>query len=171
MARFEFKQDPPDEDWLARGDRLLNLVVRGFGLMLLVVGLIVALTVIVSAWSLYLSPTHIERFAQAVEQGSHLDLTLSHVTQRGQQQLDSSDRAGTSPAPRAPTSASLATQPGFRFSYFMAWLLAILLLLLIGRLAIAAVRTGGELALYDVQVKKLARALIHERARTPTNSG
>ena len=39
-------------------------------------------------------------------------------------------------------------------------------LLLVGRLAIAAVRTGGELALYDVQVKKLARARIEERART-----
>ena len=170
MARFEFKQDPPDEDWLARGDRQLNLVVRGFGLVLLVVGMIVALTVIVSAWSLYLAPTHIEGFAQAVERGSHLDLTLARATQRGQQQLDSSDRAGVSPAPRTPSSAALATQPGFRFSYFMAWLIAILLLLLVGRLAIAAVRTGGELALYDVQVKKLARALIAERARKSDDS-
>jgi hypothetical protein len=165
VARFEFKQDPPDEDWLARGDRRLNLLVRGAGLVLLVVGLIVALAVIVSAWSLYLSPSHIERFAQAVEQGSHLDLTLSRATQRGQQQLDSSDRAGVSPAPRAPNNVAMTAQPGFRFSYFVAWLIAILLLLLVGRLAIAAVRTGGELALYDVQVKKLARALIAEHAR------
>ena len=52
----------------------------------------------------------------------------------------------------------------------MAWLIAILLLLLVGRLAIAAVRTGGELALYDVQVKKLARALIKERALTARDS-
>lgn len=167
MARFEFKQDPPDEDWLARGDRQLNLVVRGFGLVLLVVGLIVALTVIGSAWSLYLSPTHIERFAQAVEQGSHLDLTLSRTTQHGQQQLDSADSAGVSATPRTPS--SIATQPGLRLSYFMAWLIAILLLLLVGRLAIAAVRTGGELALYDVQVKKLARALIKESAHKPAD--
>lgn len=167
MARFEFKQDPPDEDWLARGDRQLNLVVRGFGLVLLVVGLIVALTVIGSAWSLYLSPTHIERFAQAVEQGSHLDLTLSRTTQHGQQQLDNADRAGVSATPRTPV--SIATQPGLRLSYFMAWLIAILLLLLVGRLAIAAVRTGGELALYDVQVKKLARALIKESAHKPAD--
>ncbi len=167
MARFEFKQDPPDEDWLARGDRQLNLVVRGFGLVLLVVGLIVALTVIGSAWSLYLSPTHIERFAQAVEQGSHLDLTLSRTTQHGQQQLDSADSAGVSATARTPS--SIATQPGLRLSYFMAWLIAILLLLLVGRLAIAAVRTGGELALYDVQVKKLARALIKESAHKPAD--
>ena len=168
MARFEFKQDPPDEDWLERGNRTLNLIVRGFGLVLMTVGLVVALTVIVSAWNLYRDPTHIETFAQAVEAGSHLDLTLSRAAQSGQQQLDPADRAGNSPLPRAEAVGATA-QPGFRFSYFMAWLIAILLLLLVGRLAIAAVRTGGELALYDVQVKKLARALLEERTRSGNN--
>ena len=165
MARFEFKPDPPNLDWLERSDRVLNLLVRGCGLVLMVVGLVVSLTVIVSAWSLYRSPTHIEYFALAVEQGSHLDLTLSRATQRGQQQIDTSDRAGLSPAPRAPDTPAMVVQPGFRFSYFMAWLIAILLLLLVGRLAIAAVRTGGELALYEVQVKKLARTLSNEATR------
>ncbi len=167
MARFEFKQDPPPVEGIERAERVLNLVVRCFGLALMVVGLIVSLTVIVSAWSLYRSPTHIERFAQAVEQGSHLDLTLSRATQSGQQQLDTSDTAGMSPLPRAADAQAPAVTPpaSFRFSYFMAWLIAILLLLLVGRLAIAAVRTGGELALYDVEVKKFARALIKEQAR------
>ncbi len=168
MARFEFKQDPPEAEGLERAERVLNLVVRCCGLALMLVGLMVSLTVIVSAWSLYRSPTHIEKFAEAVEQGSHLDLTLANASQRGQQQLDTSDRAGISPLPRAADAATPTPAPpaSFRFSYFMAWLIAILLLLLVGRLAIAAVRTGGELALYDVQVKKLARALIEERART-----
>ena len=168
MARFEFKQDPPPIEGIERAERVLNLVVRCFGLALMVVGLIVSLTVMFSAWSLYRSPTHIESFAQAVEQGSHLDLTLSRATHSGQLQLDTNDMAGVSPLPRAAgTSTPAPTQlASFRFSYFMAWLIAILLLLLVGRLAIAAVRTGGELALYDVQVKKFARALIEERART-----
>lgn len=168
MARFEFKQDPPPIEGIERAERVLNLVVRCFGLALMVVGLIVSLTVIFSAWSLYRSPTHIESFAQAVEQGSHLDLTLSRATQRGQQQLDTNDMAGVSPLSRAADTSPPAPAPlaSFRFSYFMAWLIAMLLLLLVGRLAIAAVRTGGELALYDVQVKKFARALIQERART-----
>lgn len=167
VARFEFHQDPPPPEGIERAERVLNLVVRCFGLVLMVVGLIVALSVIFSAWSLYRSPTHIESFAQAVEQGSHLDLTLANATQKGQQQLDTSDRAGIAPLARAAEPAPNAPAPpaSFRFSYFMAWLLAILLLLLIGRLAIAAVRTGGELALYDVQVKKLARALLDERTR------
>ena len=72
VARFEFKQDPPPLEGIERAERVLNLVVRCFGLALMVVGLIVSLTVMFSAWSLYRSPTHIESFAQAVEQGSHL---------------------------------------------------------------------------------------------------
>lgn len=165
VARFEFHQDPPPPEGIERAERVLNLVVRCFGLVMMVVGLVVALSVIFSAWSLYRSPTHIESFAQAVEQGSHLDLTLANATQIGRQQLDTSDRAGIAPLARATEPAPHAPPTSFRFSYFMAWLLAILLLLLIGRLAIAAVRTGGELALYDVQVKKLARALLDERKR------
>lgn len=161
MARFEFKQDPPPLEGVELAERRLGLVVRYFGLTLMGVGLLVSLTVIVSAWSLYRSPTHIESFAQAVEQGSHLDLTLSRATQQGQQQLDTGDRAGVSPAPR---SADTSTPPtSFRFSYFMAWLLAILLLMLIGNLGIAAVRTGGQLALYDVELKKRARAVSESK--------
>ena len=159
MARFEFKQDPPETDILERAERRLNILVRYCGLTLMMLGMLVAVTVMVSAWSLYRSPTHIEHFAQAVEQGSHLDLTLSRATQSGQQQLDNSDRAGLVAPSRGADSAPGAPPASFRFSYFMAWLLAVLLLLLVGHLAIAAVRTGGQLALYDIEIKKYARAM------------
>ncbi len=161
MARFEFKQDPPPEQWIDRSTSLLDLTVRSLGLVLLIVGLFVTLLVIMSAWSLYDNPQTIETFAQAVERGSHLDLTLARATAEGRQEAD----LGVAPElARAPTASNVSTPPEFRFSYFAAWLIAILLLLLIGSLAIAAVRTGGGLALHDVQLKKLARQLIDERA-------
>ena len=163
VARFEFKQDPPELDGIERAERRLNLTVRYFGLCLMVVGLLVSLMVIISAWSLYRSPGHIERFAEAVEQGSRLDLTLSRVTQNGQQQLDTSDRAGISLPSGSSATKTATPQASFRFSYFMAWLIAILLLMMVGRLAIAAVRTGGELALYDIEIKKLVRAAKAEK--------
>ena len=163
MPRFEFEQDQPViGDWIDQSTRIMNLVVRAFGFVLLVVGLVVALMVVGSAWALYKNPENIESFARAVEHGSNLDLTLSNATAAGRHQLDAN---GESAADTAAVSSVGDTSPAFRFSYFVAWLLAILLLLLVGRLAIAAVRTGGELALYDVQVKKLARALIEERTR------
>lgn len=162
MARFEFRPDPPAADWLERSTSLLNLTVRSLGLLLLLVGMFVALMTIVSAWSLYANPATIENFARAVERGSHLDLTLAQVT-AGEVTADVD--ATVEPLPGALSRPAAAPPlPSLRFSYFVAWLIAILLLLLIGRLAIAAVRTGGELALYDVQVKKLVRALLEERA-------
>ena len=86
-------------------------------------------------------------------------MTLAGAADKGRRQLEAD--AGTEPAVQ---SAARAV-PELRFSYFVAWMIAILLLLLIGRLALGAVRTGGELALYDVKVGKLARALLRERSK------
>lgn len=166
MARYEFTTEPDEGSWIDRSSRLINLCVRALGMVLLLVGFAIALMVIANAWSLYQDPAEIERFARAVEQGSNLDLTLASATARGAAQLetgaptvdDGEEISAARPAP--PTS-----QPAFRFSYFVAWLLAIMLLLLIGRLSIAAIRTGGELALYDVKIGRMARALMTERLR------
>ncbi|MGE0482848.1 MAG: hypothetical protein AB7Q81_01785 [Gammaproteobacteria bacterium] len=162
MPRYEFREDADTDDWVDQGSRLLNLVVRVIGLVLLGTGFIVALLVIASAWSLYENPARIEAFAIEVERGSNLDLTLSSAVSHGRAQVE--EATAVDPELVAPASAA-PPAPAFRFSYFVAWMLAILLLLLIGRLAIAAVRTGGELALYDVKVGKLARALLKERLR------
>lgn len=161
MARYEFNDDTPVDDWVGQGSRLLNLVVRVIGLVLLATGFVVALMVIGSAWSLYENPARIEAFAREVEHGSNLDLTLSAAVERGRAQVESPP----SGSEIIPAAQQAPAPPGLRFSYFIAWMIAILLLLLIGRLAIAAVRTGGELALYDVKVGKLARALLRERLR------
>ena len=156
MPRFEFDQSPDSGNLVDQGTRIFNLVVRGFGLVLLLVGISVALMVITSAWSLYDDPKKIESF----ERGSNLDLSLSSAKTTGRRQLESGSED------RGPLlEENVAPQPEFRFSYFVAWLIAILSLMMIGRLSIAAVRTGGELVIYDVQVKKLAPALLEERAR------
>ena len=142
----------------------MNLAARGFGMVLMVVGLVVALTVIVSAWSLYADPSHIDGFARAVEKGSHIDRMLDNSARDARQQFDNGARAAD--APRLPgESAAPGGAPDVSFAYFVAWFLAILLLFLLGTLAIAAVRTGGELVLYDAKVKKLAREIIDEIAR------
>ncbi|MCB1747013.1 MAG: hypothetical protein KDK06_07540 [Gammaproteobacteria bacterium] len=161
MPHYEFREGAETDDWVDQGSRLLNLVVRVIGLVLLGTGFIVALLVISSAWSLYENPARIEAFALEVERGSNLDLTLSSAVSRGRSQVEDATAVDAEAIATAPGPAA----PAFRFSYFVAWMLAILLLLLIGRLAIAAVRTGGELALYDVKVGKLARALLRERQR------
>jgi len=164
MPRYEFDQEDARDDWVDGSTRLLSLVVRSTGLVLLAVGFVVALMVIASAWSLYEDPARIEAFAREVERGSNLDLTLSGRAAAGRAELETA-RGAADDQPRAARPDDSDPATSFRFSYFIAWAIAILLLLLIGRLAIAAVRTGGELALYDVKVGKLARALLRERTR------
>lgn len=162
MPRYQFDSDAHDtqnDTWVNDSSRWLNLTVRVTGLILLVVGFVVTLMVISSAWSLYDDPSGIEPLAREIERGSNLDLTLSSAVSRGQTQVEGAEESVQS--------GETAEPRGFRFSYFVAWAIAIVLLLLIGRLAIAAVRTGGELALYDVKVGKLARALLRERTRMP----
>ena len=166
MARYQFEQEYDGDDWIDRGTRLMNLVVRAFGLVLMVVGLWIALSVISQAWSLYREPQNIERWVRAVERGSNLDKVLSAVD-RGGNATTSDDVVGDEASTPDETTAT-GGMPEFRLSYFVAWIIAMLLLMLIGRLAIAAVKTGGELALYDLQMKRFARALLRENSR-PTN--
>lgn len=165
MARYQFEPESEAEGILSRGTQIAHTVVRACGFVLLSVGLWIALAVIAEAWSLYQKPQKVERFALAIEQGSHLDRALANTTS-GRVLASEQDtpaelgaRARVSPATGAADNPEGAS---FRLSYFVAWILIILLLMLIGRLAIAAVKTGGELVLYDLHVKRFVRELLRE---------
>jgi len=162
MARVQFEDDerPAAPTPAAPASGVMPLLVRGAGFVLMTIGLWVALAVVVEAWSLYRSPAGIERMAQAIERGSRLDLSLARAS--GSKAEPDEAIAGT--ANSAEKSDSVL---GFRLSYFVAWVISLLLLMLIGRLAIAAVKTGGELVLYDRQVQRLAREIVREARRAP----
>jgi len=130
---------------------IIGIIVRLLGLVMLIIGLVVAVKVILEAWSLYEKPAHIERFADAIEQGSSLDKLLNNFAQT---EIDSSDEQLHN--------LKRKQQPNLRVTYFIAWIIVILLLLVIGGIAMSAIKTGGQLALYDLQVKRFARELLHE---------
>ncbi len=129
----------------------ITLFVRLIGITLLLVGLFIGIKLILEAWDLYEQPQKIERFAEAIEHGSNLDAMLHSFTNQSNQKSE----------PR-----SLEQPPNkkqqIRLSYFMAWGIVILLLMVIGSLVATAVRTGGQLALYDLQVKQFAKQLLKE---------
>lgn len=127
---------------------VLSIVVRLCGLLLLFIGLWIAIQVFSEALALYKDPTNIERMATAIESGSNIDKSLVPIRDSI---LGEDEEAQTKP--------EVATS-GFRISYFIAWIVNLLLLLLLARIAIMAVKTGGELALYDAQVKRLARQIV-----------
>jgi uncharacterized membrane protein len=130
---------------------IIGIIVRLLGLVMLIIGLVVAVKVILEAWSLYEKPVHIERFADAIEQGSSLDKLLNNFAQA---EINTNDQQANS--------LKRKQQPSLRVTYFIAWIVVILLLLVIGGIAMSAIKTGGQLALYDLQVKRFARELLHQ---------
>jgi disulfide bond formation protein DsbB len=117
--------------------RLTNGVVRVAGLVLVVVGLWAGVKVVVEAWGLYQDPSAVERLARVIDRASHIDSLVG-------------PRAAEAAPPQTgarPLAGTASPEETFRPSYFLAWALAILLLLLVGKLASWTVRAGGALAL------------------------
>jgi Na+/proline symporter len=132
----------------------LSIIVRTLGLIVLLVGLYIGIKVIFEAWNLYQEPQRIERFADAIEHGSNLDALIASVatSKAIPKQIDSDSQA----------MKSKQTTPPLKVTYFLAWGIVVILLMVIGSLASAAIRTGGQLALYDLQVKRFANQLLKE---------
>lgn len=135
---------------------VLSIVVRMCGLLLLFIGLWIAIQTFSEALSLYKDPANIERMATAIEAGSNIDKSLIPI----RDSLLGEDEATTESESKAEFNAN-----GFRISYFIAWVVDLLLLLLLARISIMAIKTGGELALYDAQVKRLARQIVQARKK------
>lgn len=141
-------QEPPEDSGLASAaTRYIDLLVRLLGVVLVVAGTWIGLKVVIEAWNLYRTPYRIEALRTAVESGSHLDRVLA---------------AYSADPDEAPARESRATDDALRLSYFLAWGIAMLLLLLVGSLSTALIRTGAELALRDARNKQLARVLAKE---------
>ncbi|NKB38839.1 MAG: hypothetical protein GKR93_17035 [Gammaproteobacteria bacterium] len=110
--------------------------VRCIGMLLLIIGLWAGLHVILESLSLYRDPLSIEQLAQAIERGSHIDQTLS-----------------------ADTNASISktrsqTDSRIQLSYFIAWVVALLLLLLISMMAFSCIQAGSDLLIQDRSLKR-----------------
>lgn len=159
MAHYQFDDVDQAGSWIDNTTQLAQLIVRAAGFILMFVGLWIGLKVINEAWSLYQQPQNIERLARAIEKGSNLDKALSSVNSTGPAS------AASAPDESGSQVREINKALGFRLTYFVAWIIAILLLMLVGRLSIAAIKTGGELALYDLQIKRLAKYLMQQTTR------
>ena len=151
ITMYDFKDDPEEERTITSlGLTVISAAVRFFGFILMLFGLWIAITVMFEALELYENPKKIEQIAAYIEQGSNIDASLKNVK-------TSKDKNGKT--------ASQPINSDIRVSYFFAWFVAILLLLLIARIALGAIKTGGELVLYDVQIKRFAKELAKESFR------
>ncbi len=130
---------------------VMSIIVRFCGLMLLFIGLWIAVQVFNEALALYKDPANIERMATAIETGSNIDKSIAPI----RDSILGEDTSETESAAKTKDN-----KDGFRISYFIAWVVDLLLLLLLARISLAAIKTGGELALYDTQIKRFARQIV-----------
>jgi len=145
------------------GKGAMAIIVRIIGLFLLLFGLWVAIQVMLEALELYQKPQKIERFAVAIEQGSNIDKSL--VSLRESVIQDTASKDETEITSYESPSESYQPAGNVRISYFLAWVIVILLLLLIARIALTAIKTGGELVLFDMQIKQFAKMLVKESSK------
>ena len=145
------------------GKGIMAIVVRIIGLFLLLAGLWVAIQVMLEALELYQQPQKIERFASAIEHGSNIDKSL--VSLRESVIHGNGDEDTGTIAPSEPQPGAYQAPGNIRVSYFMAWIIVILLLLLIARISLTALKTGGELVLYDMQIRQFAKMLVRESSK------
>ena len=146
-------------DFVYVANTTVAIAVRIVGVFILLVGLWSAVTVIQEAWRLYREPDRIERLAAAIEQGSRIgDLLTSQQISTDRAPPGNlgayGDEAANQPGSNALVSAGDAEDNQvFKIAYFI----GLLLLMLIGRLSIWVIKTGGELALYDAGRGAFAR--------------
>ena len=146
------------------GRNIMGFFVRLLGFFLLLAGLLVALQVLLTAKDLYEHPENIERFAVAIEKGSNIDKTLAPIRDSLIAESDSENNSGNGVQHYGETGQRPATTGtgNIRVSYFFAWVIVLLLLMLIARISLTAIKTGGELVLFDMQIKQFARMLAKE---------
>jgi len=142
------------------GRNIMSFLVRILGFFLLLIGLWVALQVLLTAQDLYENPEQIERFAVAIEKGSNIDKTLAPI--RDSLIVESNAEDAVQNYTENENRPSSTGTGNIRVSYFFAWVIALLLLLLIARISLTAIKTGGELVLFDMQIKQFARMLAKE---------
>jgi hypothetical protein len=133
------------------GSMALGIVVRAVGVVVLFVGLWVGIKVILEAWALYEQPQRIVRFADDIQKHSKIDGVIGSLG--AATGADKAQQAGSGP------------DNGLRLSYFAAWFIVLLLIFVIGSLAMSAITTGGQLALYDLQLKRYSRSVVKEVRR------
>ncbi len=160
-SMYEFEEDKQEQ----AGDQLQapraqdwpGHLVRGVGIVLLVIGLWASVHVLLEALRLYRDPLRIEQMAAAIERGSNLDRSL--------QQAVFNETGNSSTSAQAALPGQQNAHQGVRMTYFIAWVFALLLLMLISMIAFAAIRAGSELVLQDAKLKGYLKSRIRQLER------
>lgn len=140
---------------------LFETIVRLVGAVIMIVGVVVALQVLRHAWDLFNDHASVVAFGEKIEKASNLNNafntllgeSLAEFRLHARQVFDPNNANNQQPAARF--------EP-WNLSYFVAWFVKILLLLLIARIGFWAMSEGGKLALVSLGERTLAKNMTRE---------
>ncbi len=131
-----------------------DALIRAIGLILLLIGLGAGIQVLLEALKLYRDPYKIEQLSHVIEQAFNPDKNLSK-TETKETDYNSGKAIITSLNYQS-------REQEIHLSYFVAWIIALLILMLLSMIAFSFIRAGSELVLQDRQMKSHVHLLIKE---------
>ncbi len=162
-----------DDDGRSQG--AATTLLRFLGAAILLAGLYGGYQVVERAWLLFEKQDTIVRFAEEIDKHAHLNGFVAQLgvvvdfVNKAKNALPENPPADGGPIPPPPTrTAAYAGSPAepVNASYFVAWILTIVLLGLIARISMWAITAGGKLALFSInsdhQLRLVIRELIQE---------
>jgi hypothetical protein len=143
----------------------LTNIIRGIGIIILFLGLWIGLKIVNTSWSLFEDDTVIDNLAKKIESRSHIDSTISSLFKARNDNnsnelpkvsdIKESEKTNqlAEPVTTKQKYSSLDSLKNFQPSYFLAWLVGVILLILVGHISALAITTGAKLC-FIVQPSK-----------------
>ncbi|NUM37384.1 MAG: hypothetical protein HUU50_22815 [Candidatus Brocadiae bacterium] len=141
---------------------VVSALVRFLGLAILLFGLWIGYQVVSEAWQLYHSPEKIQKYSEKVESGSKINEFGESVCKLVHETMSETVKKMPQMADQKAEQKELTPLKPFTVSYFAAWGIVVLLLLVVGKLACWIISTGGKLAMYSGNTEKVAKAMIKQ---------
>lgn len=135
MYKFTDKDNETQVETVKEKDVLL-LFVRVMGICLFLIGLWAAVHTLLEALSLYKDPGKVAQFASYIEQGM------------GKPEINSTPaQAEINPGDPASIGQGILNNSNKELTYFIAWVISLLLLFLIASIAFSCIRTGANIVM------------------------
>ena len=135
--------------------RIIEIGIRLCGLSLLLTGMAAATFTLQEAWDLYDHPELINRFAMQIEKDTGLDEQLSRalygVVEKHNEKSAVVEGSTTTEPDSGGADSPDEIRSDIRLSYFISWIIVIMVLSLLIRVSLAMAHTGSRILLYDLR--------------------
>lgn len=150
------------------------VLIRTLGAIVLGAGLYVAFTVVNRAWELFDNHDRVVHFGEAIEKNSNLNSwaaqlnsiieIVSKMKPFAPSAVSGSEPVGAQPINPAPAAVAqpVRPQPFLNASYFVAWLLTIILLSLVGRISFWMITSGSQILANSFDQNKQLKSVLRE---------